>query len=136
LGIDGNPSRSLFGWGVNLTGLLKTFGKDAIKADVAYGRGIAAYSNDCCFDLGANANLMAQTLSLFDWMAYYDHWWDEQWSTSIGFSDNVQDNGAGQFETEQHRGSSASVNLLWRPVQNFLIGLEGTLGRARQQGRG
>jgi hypothetical protein len=128
LGIGGFPANTLFASGINVSGALKTFGDDALRAQVAYGRGIAAYSNDCCFDLGPNANLMAQTLPLLDWLVYYDHWWSKQWSSSIGFSQNDQTNSAGQFNTAQHIGSYASVNLLYYPFQNFMVGVEGLWG--------
>ena len=128
-GIGGSPANTLFGGGVNVSGTLKTFGDDDIRAQVAYGLGIAAYSNDCCFDLGPNANLRAQTLPLLDWFVYYDHWWSKQWSSAIGFSQNDQTNSAGQFNTEQHIGSYASVNLLYYPFQNFMVGVEGLWGQ-------
>jgi hypothetical protein len=37
-------------------------------------------------------------------------------------------NSAGQFVTEQHLGYHASVNLIYYPVQNFKIGVEGIWG--------
>jgi hypothetical protein len=107
---------------------LKTIGKDTIDGQVTYGEGIATYSNDCCFDLGPNANLRAQTLPLFNWMAYYNHWWTEKWSSAIGYSQNQQNNSAGQFDDEQHQGSYASVNLLYYPMQNLMVGVEGLWG--------
>jgi hypothetical protein len=128
LGIGGFPSGTLFGGGINVSGTLKTFGDDKLHAQVAFGRGIAAYSNDCCFDLGPDANLRAETLPLLDWFVYYDHWWNKQWSSSIGFSQNDQHNSAGQFDTEQHLGSYASVNLLYHPLQNLMVGVEGLWG--------
>jgi hypothetical protein len=72
--------------------------------------------------------LRAETLPLLDWFVYYDHWWNKQWSSSIGFSQNDQDNSAGQFDTEQHIGSYASVNLLYHPLQNLMFGVEGLWG--------
>ena len=74
LGIDGRPSGTVFGWGGNLSGHLNTFGQDAIRGQIAYGRGIAAYSNDCCFDLAPDP-IRAAALPLLNWLAYYDHWW-------------------------------------------------------------
>jgi hypothetical protein len=127
-GIGGEPANTLFGWGLSASGHVNTIGKDALRGQIIYGRGIAAYSNDCCFDLGPNANLRAQTLPLLNWMVYYDHYWDEKWSTSFGFSQNQQDNSAGQLLTEQHQGSYASVNLLYKPMQNILVGVEGLWG--------
>jgi hypothetical protein len=129
-GINGAPSGTVFGWGVNLSGALKTFGEDALRAQVAYGYGIAAYSNDCCLDI-VPASLLpfsGQALPLLDWLVYYDHWWTPKWSSSIGFSQNVQNNTAVQLDSDQHKGSYASVNLLYRPIQNVTVGAEGMWG--------
>jgi hypothetical protein len=129
-GINGAPSGTVFGWGVNLSGALKTFGEDALRAQVAYGYGIAAYSNDCCLDI-VPASLLpfsGQALPLLDWLVYYDHWWTPKWSSSIGFSQNVQNNTAVQLASDQHKGSYASVNLLYRPIQNVTVGAEGMWG--------
>jgi hypothetical protein len=130
-GINGNPSGTVFGYGGNLTALIKTWGDDAIKGQIAYGKPIATYSNDCCFDLAPNAALPpahATALPLLNWFVYYDHWWSKQWSSSIGFSQNLQINSPGQFDTEQHIGYYASVNLLWYPIQNVTLGVEGLWG--------
>jgi hypothetical protein len=127
-GINAEPANTLFGWGVSGSAVLNTFGQDALRAQVDYGRGIAAYSNDCCFDLGPNANLRAQTLPLLNYMVYYDHWWNAKWSSAVGFSQNQQQNSAGQFDTDQFIGSYGSVNLLYRPIQNLLVGIEGLWG--------
>ena len=129
-GINGAPSGTVFGWGVNLSGALKTFGEDALRAQVAYGYGIAAYSNDCCLDI-VPASLLpftGQALPLLDWLVYYDHWWTPKWSSSIGFSQNIQNNTAVQLDSDQHKGSYASLNLLYRPVQNVTVGAEGMWG--------
>jgi len=130
LGIDGQPSGTVFGWGVNLSGALKTIGEDALRAQVAYGNGIAAYSNDCCLDIvpGSIFPLTGTALPLLDWLVYYDHWWTPKWSTAIGFSQNIQNNSALQLDIDQHIGSYASVNLLYRPVPNLLVGAEGLWG--------
>jgi hypothetical protein len=125
----GVPSNTLFGGGVNLAGRFKTFGDDALMVQYAYGRGIASYSNDCCYDLGPNANLRAQTLPLYDWLVYYDHYWNSQWSSSIGYSQNRQVNSPGQYDTEQRLGNYGSVNLLYTPMQNVLVGVEALWGR-------
>jgi hypothetical protein len=124
------PSGNVFGWGFNLTGTLKTFGDDALHGQIAYGKGIAAYSNDCCIDIAPTGilPLTAGAVPLLDWLVYYDHWWTPKWSSSIGFSQNVQDTFALQLPTDQHIGDYGSVNLLYRPIQNILIGIEGLWG--------
>jgi len=130
-GIGGNPSGTVFGYGGNLTALIKTFGDDSIKGQIAYGKAIATYSNDCCFDLAPSAAMPpahATALPLLDWFIYYDHWWSKQWSSSIGFSQNLQTNSPGQFDDQQHIGYYASVNLLYYPMQNVTLGIEGLWG--------
>ena len=132
LDTEGNHAGNVFGYGGNLTALVKTFGDDAIKAQIAYGLAMAAYSNDCCFDLAPNHALppaQAQALPLLNWMIYYDHWWSKQWSSSIGYSENRQSNSPGQFFFAQHLGKYASVNLLFYPMQNVMVGIEGLWGQ-------
>lgn len=120
----GNPSGSKTGYGLNLTGSYKTVGKDTLNAQLAYGEGIAAYSNDCCVDLASNSAGAPEAVRLLDWFLYYDHWWSNTLSSSIGYSRNFQSNTSGQAITAQRAGDYASVNLLWYPVRNVMTGVE------------
>ncbi|HEY2226725.1 MAG TPA: DcaP family trimeric outer membrane transporter [Xanthobacteraceae bacterium] len=128
--IGGAPSGTVFGWGFNLSGSLKTFGDDALHAQVAYGKGIAAYSNDCCIDIAPTGilPLTGGAVPLLDWLVYYDHYWTAKWSSSIGFSQNIQDTLPLQLGTDEHIGSYASINLLYKPIQNVMVGVEGLWG--------
>jgi hypothetical protein len=132
LGIDGNPTGTVFGWGFNLSGAWNTgIGDDALRGQIAYGNGIAAYSNDCCLDIVPNSilPLTGRALPLLDWLLYYDHyWWDPKWSSSIGFSQNIQPNAPLQLGIDQHIGSYGSVNLLYKPIQNVTVGGEFMVG--------
>jgi hypothetical protein len=65
---------------------------------------------------------------LIGWLIYYDHWWSKQWSSSIGFSQNIQQNSPGQLTDAQNQGYYASANLLWYPMQNVTLGVEGLWG--------
>jgi hypothetical protein len=130
-GIGGNPSGTVFGYGGNLTASINTFGDDSIKGQFAIGKAIATYINDCCFDLAPNAATPpahATALPLIGWLIYYDHWWSKQWSSSIGFSQNIQQNSPGQLSDAQNQGYYASANLLWYPMQNVTLGVEGLWG--------
>jgi len=119
----GNPG-SKTGYGLNLAGVYNTIGKDALRAQVAYGKGIANYSNDCCVDLASNAAGSPEAVPLLDWLLYYDHWWTDTLSSSVGYSQNYQDNTSGQAGTAQRYGQYTSVNLLWYPVRNVMTGVE------------
>jgi hypothetical protein len=126
-GIGGNPSGTVFGYGGNLTASINTFGDDSIKGQFAIGKAIATYINDCCFDLAPNAATPpahATALPLIGWLIYYDHWWSKQWSSSIGFSQNIQQNSPASSAPAEP-GLHASANLLWYPMQKRRWELKG-----------
>jgi len=124
LGIT-KASGHVLGGGINLSGSLKTKGKDQLLAQVAYGKGIANYFNDCCTDIAPNSSLTrAEALPLLGWLLYYDHYWNEKWSSSIGYSVQDQDNSGGQASNAFNKGAYASGNLLWYPVKNVMMGGE------------
>jgi hypothetical protein len=120
----GQPSGSETGYGLNLTGSYNTFGKDKLNAQIAWGKGIASYSNDCCVDLASNAAGSPEAVPLLGWLLYYDHWWNDKLSSSIGYSQNYQDNTSGQAATAQRYGQYTSANLLYYPVRNVMTGVE------------
>ncbi|MDC4203229.1 MAG: DcaP family trimeric outer membrane transporter [Candidatus Manganitrophus sp.] len=121
----GRNSGHELGGGVNLSGSLKTFGKNKLMAQVAYGRGIAAYFNDCCTDLAPNGALTeGEAVPLLGWLVYYDHYWSERWSSSIGYSAQNQDNTDGQADDAFNNGAYASGNLLWSPTKEVTMGTE------------
>jgi hypothetical protein len=122
------------GWGVNLSGAIKTVGKDQILLQVAHGNGIASYINDGGTDLAPNAYfnpaapntpaLSAEAVPLTGALAYYDHYWNAKFSSSIGYSFVQVDNTNFQTADAFHRAQYASVNLLWTPVSNVMMGGE------------
>jgi hypothetical protein len=128
---DNNPSGAKTGWGVNLNGWLKTVGRDRVTGQVVYGKGIASYMNDGGVDLAPSASLQAETVTTLGWFAYYDHYWSERWSSSIGLSQHIQDTTDGQLANAFKEGSYASTNLLWYPAKNVLTGGELLWGRLK-----
>jgi hypothetical protein len=118
-------SGHVLGGGINLSGSLKTKGKDQLLAQVAYGKGIANYFNDCCTDVAPNSALSkGQAVPLLGWLLYYDHYWNEKWSSSIGYSGQNQNNSGGQADNAFNNGSYASGNLLYYPVKGVMTGAE------------
>jgi hypothetical protein len=120
------------GWGINLGSSIKTFGKDQVLLQVVYGEGIANYMNDGGMDLAPSASfdadsvtsLKAQAVPLTGVVAYYDHYWSEQWSSSIGYSYTEVDNTNFQDPGSFHKGDYASGNLLYYPAENLMVGGE------------
>ena len=130
---DGNPSGTETGYGLNLTGTLKVFGKDQINGGLVWGKGIASYMNDGGVDLAPGAGLRAETVESFGWLAYYNHYWSDKWSTAFGFSQHTQDNTDGQTAAAFKRGSYGNVNLLYAPWKNVVTGLEFVWGELEQK---
>ncbi len=117
------------GWGINLTSVINVLEKDAIRAGLVYGEGIASYMNDGGMDAGPDRavgtpDVQLQAVQLTGLSLYYDHWWNDQYSSSIGYSYDEVDNTAGQTADTFKKGQYASVNLLYYPVENVLIGGE------------
>ena len=68
-------------------------------------------------------------------MAYYDHYWSEMWSSSIGYSFTEVANTNFQAPDAFHKGEYASVNLLAYPAKNVMVGRGSPVGQAHQQRR-
>jgi hypothetical protein len=126
---SGNPSGTRTGYGLNLSGAFKLFANDTCTWQAAGGHAIASYVNDGGVDLAPGANLKAQTVPSMAWLLYYNHKWNAQWSSAIGYSEHRQDNTAGQQFNAFRKGSYGSVNLLYYPLKNVTTGLEYIWGR-------
>jgi hypothetical protein len=120
------------GWGLNVGTVFNVFDKDAIRLQVVYGEGIASYMNDGGMDLAPSAqydedaltDLEAEAVPLTGVLAYYDHWWSDRWSSSIGYSYTEVDNTNFQDPGAFNKGEYASGNLLYYPGENLMIGGE------------
>ncbi len=130
---DYRPSGTRTGWGVNLNGILHTVGKDRLIGQFVYGEGIASYVNDGGVDLAPGSRLRAETVKSTAWFVWYDRWWSKRWSSAVGYSEHRQDPLAGELANAFRKGSYASVNLLWYPAGNALVGGELLWGRLAQK---
>jgi hypothetical protein len=117
------------GWGVDVTGSFKLGERNKILWGVVTGAGIASYMNDGGVDMAAtappgNPTADAQAVDLTGISAYYDHYWNSEWSSSIGYSYDEVDNLAGQSSNAFKKGEYFSANILHYPAENILIGAE------------
>ena len=139
-----NPSGNVTGWGLNLTSNINAVGEDVVHLGLVYGHGIASYMNDGGTDLAPACTIVAQAcvvgtvkaeaVPLLGITAYYDHYWSEKFSSALGYSETRVDNESGQESAAFHSGQYASVNLLWHPAKNFMVGAEGLWGRLEEYG--
>lgn len=117
------------GWGLNLTSVINVLERDAIRAGVVFGEGIASYMNDGGMDAGPDRvpttpGVQLEAVQLTGVSLYYDHWWSSRFSSSAGYSFTEVDNTPGQTPDTFKKGQYASVNLLYYPVKNVLVGGE------------
>jgi len=116
------------GWGINTSAGLKTWGDDVLKLQLVYGEGIGNYMNDGGLDIAPDsANILrasAETVPITGISTYYDHYWNDKWSTSVGWSMIDLDTSSGQDDSEFKRGQIAQINLLHYPADHVMLGTE------------
>jgi hypothetical protein len=120
-----DPSDDALGWGMNLTSVVSTFGRDQLKTGLVYGEGIAAYFNDGGSSLAPKRDGIEaiEAIESVGISMFYDRYWDENWSSSFGWSMHEQDNSEGQQGDAFERGQIAQANLLWSK-EGFTTGAE------------
>jgi hypothetical protein len=69
-------------------------------------------------------SLSPDVLPLLGLSFYYDHYWTNTLSTSLGWSSTKVDNTSFQEPVAFREGQYASVNLLWQPDKTFMVGAE------------
>ncbi|QFU77962.1 hypothetical protein EY643_17080 [Halioglobus maricola] len=125
---DTGASDHEFGWGINASTVIQTTDLDRLKLQVVYGEGIGNYMNDGGLDIAPKSddpeNNGAETVPLLGIVAYYDHYWNERWSTSVGWSSITLDTTDGQAFDEFETGQIAQINLLHYPTDGVLVGGE------------
>jgi hypothetical protein len=126
-GATNEPKNRLTGWGLNFSSNIKFLEKDKLILAAVYGNGIASYMNDGGTDLGAEGTLLrprAKLIPLLGLTIFYDHYWSDQYSSSIGYSRTQVDNSQLQTADAFQKGEYALTNLLYTPVKNVLVGGE------------
>jgi hypothetical protein len=130
--LDNGKSDHEMGYGFNASTVINTFGRDQLKLQLAYGEGIGNYFNDGGLDLAPDsANLSsanATAVTILGVVAYYDHYWNDKWSSTIGWSMTDLDDENGQDFNEFKKGQIASTNLLYYPTDNVMTGFEFSWG--------
>ncbi len=121
-------SDEALGWGLNLSTNIKTFERDRLILSTVYGEAIANYMNDGGNDLIV-VDGQAETLPLLGVVAYYDHYWSDSLSSSLGYSFTSIDNNDEQTADSFKLGQYSSVNLLWTPTAKTMFGVEYLFGQ-------
>jgi hypothetical protein len=126
--LDTGEKDDELGWGINTSAGLNTWGRDVLKLQAVYGEGIGNYLNDGGIDIAPDssdpAKAGATAVPLLGISAYYDHYWNDEWSTSLGWSMIDLDTESGQAGGEFETGQIAQINLLHYPADNVMMGTE------------
>lgn len=119
-----NNDDTAIGFGVNATTALNVGDNgDKVKLGLVLGQGIAGNFNDGGNTLAFDGGTGIEAVKSIGLSAFYDHNWDKQWSSSLGFSLHNQNNADGQGPAAYKAGNLAQANLLYTEG-NFLNGVE------------
>jgi hypothetical protein len=131
-------SGDAWGWGVNLSSNLKVYKKDVVKLQLVFGEGIQNYMNDAPADIGPRPNpgnpitpVTGEALPLLGIVAFYDHYWNDKFSSTIGYSRLDIDNSESQTNDAFRIGQYAVTNLLYYPVKDVMVGAEFQFGHRK-----
>lgn len=130
-----NLSGHAYGWGSHISSNVGVSKKDTLRMSVVYGHGIENYMNDAPVDVAPRLSLnihkpiTGDALPVLGVVAFYDRYWSEKWSTSVGWSMVNINNTPLQLPSSFRRGHYGLVNLLYYPVKNVMMGGEFQWGR-------
>ena len=130
---------SVFGWGVNASTGVKTFGKDNAIFAVAAGHGISRYLQDTSglgIDAEPNSPTSLKATPAVGVEAAYQHYWLKNLRSSAFYSYAAVDNTAlfasaspGTYNHATYTGS----NIIWNPYGSLNVGAEFLYGWAMEQ---
>jgi hypothetical protein len=123
------------GWGINVSTNLKV-SKHVIRASVVYGAGIQNYMNDAPVDVGIERNLsnprtpvVGKALPILGIVAFVDLNWNDEWTSTVGYSMVDIDNSDAQTDDAFKKGQYALANILYHPTAAVFLGPEVQWGK-------
>jgi DcaP outer membrane protein len=129
---------SVFGWGVNVSTGVKTFGKDNVIFAVAAGHGVSRYLQDTSglgIDAepasGASPHLEATPAVGVE--AAYQHYWRKTLRTSAIYSYAAVNNTDLAAASTYNHATYSGANLIWNPYGSLNLGAEFLYGWTMEQ---
>ena len=129
-------SGSATGWGLNFSSNLNASKNDVVRLQLVYGEGIENYMNDAPVDVGIEDNfqnsvrpIVGKALPILGIVAFVDHTWNSEFTSTFGYSMTDIDNTASQAPNAYRRGHYLLGNVLCTPVPNVMFGGEFQWGR-------
>lgn len=131
-------SGSVFGWGINMSAGVQTFGKDNLIFAVVGGHGVSRYVQDTS-GLGIDAepasaaNPHLEATPAIGVEAAYQHFWTDRVRSSIVYSYAAVNNTDLATATTYNHGTYTAANLIWNPFGSLTIGTEFLYGWTMEQ---
>jgi hypothetical protein len=129
---------SVFGWGINTSLGLKTFGKDNVIFAVAAGHGISRYIQDTSGlgidaepESGVHTHLVATPAVGVE--AAYQHYWYKRLRSSAIYSYAAVNDTSLSVPTTYNHATYAGTNLIWNPSGSLNVGAEFLYGWTMEQ---
>jgi hypothetical protein len=129
---------SVFGWGVNTSLGVKTFGKDNLIVAVAAGHGISRYLQDTS-GLGIDAEVASgpsnhlEATPAVGVEASYQHYWRKSLRSSAFYSYAAVNNTDLASASAYNHATYTGGNLIWNPYGSLNVGAEFLYGWAMDQ---
>ena len=129
---------SVFGWGLNVSTGVKTFGKDNVIFAVAAGHGISRYLQDTS-GLGIDAEPASaasphlEATPAVGVEAAYQHYWRKTLRSSAIYSYAAVNNTSLTALTTYNHATYTGGNLIWNPYGSLNLGAEFLYGWAMDQ---
>jgi hypothetical protein len=124
-------SGSALGWGLSLSTRLKLGKRVIYHGAFTTGAGIQNYMNDSEADVGIKRQydnikspIKGVAIPMLGIVNYFDIYWNQKFSSSIGYSILNNNTTESQLSTAYKTGQYASVNFLYSPVRNCILGPE------------
>ncbi len=132
---EGDRDESVFGYGLNLSGLLK-LGGDFAMAGVTYGDGVARYFNDLGgrgYDGLIQPDGNVRALSAYGGYLGYTRHWSPRWRSNLVGGVVVLERNALLAPTAFRSSGYGALNLIWAVSSSFSVGVEALYGRHELQ---
>jgi hypothetical protein len=122
---------SAVGWGLSLTTRLKVSNSVIFHGALTTGAGIQNYMNDADADIGIKrqynnleAPIKGVAIPMVGVVTYFDINWSQRFTSAIGYAVLKNNTTEAQLSTAYEAGQYASVNFLYSPVKNCILGPE------------
>jgi hypothetical protein len=111
-----------FGWAVNLTSNLYVFDKKGLfNLQTVFGHGYAGYNNDGGVEITPDADFHAVVPFQYGFVAFYNHFFGDHWSASLGCSGTHQHNTPGQMNNAFNHSLYSVTQVIYNVFQSDIL---------------